>query len=186
MVLVCTGYISMQVHNQGVKEVLNILMAHPADHVGAEGRCILTVLQHGLTEDLRAHLLDRVFGEERERLGDGIGGDACALQPKVGHLVDLLWRLEVEMLVRVEGSLLRHLCPLDQGPGEEPGWACGLFRLGADHCGRPRGWGGCRDEGCWGHFVRIKIKIKGLRPEVRECCCCCCCCCSEIERRGLL
>lgn len=151
----------------------DILVSHPSDHVSAEGRRILAILQHRLAEDLRAHLLDSFLGEEREGLGDGVGGDSSARQPKVGHLVNLLWRLEVEVLGRVEGALLGDLCALDQRPGEDLGWACGLFRLGADHCGRPRGWGGCRDEGNWGHFVKINIKVLEKTDWTRDCCCCC-------------
>ena len=127
----------------GVGVGVDSLVTHATDHVGDEVGTVPAVLEHGLTEDLTAHLQHGLLAEEGERLRDSVGRDTVALKADLLHRRDLGRGLEGQMLrgIPLSGHRLPRL--LDQEVGDR---RLGSRRLLAH---RPNDRGGLR--GLLGH-----------------------------------
>lgn len=81
----------------------DLLGTHATDHVLNEARSVLALTHNLLAKYLGTHLLDGLGCEELKRLADSVGSNALTLEADLGHCVDTLGRLVVEVLLSIEG-----------------------------------------------------------------------------------
>lgn len=110
--------------------------AHAADHVLVKRRAELAIAQTLLAKHLRANLPHGLLAEEGERVGDGVGRDAVALEADVLHGDDVGGGREGDVLLGVEGLALGGPGVVDEVLREGVGRAGGRLGRGADDGGR--------------------------------------------------